>query len=330
MLIFHDDIIFKLQSKGGISNYWKNLKKHLKHHQNFEYFTNFSKKKSLLPLKILRYIDYSLKFENKVLFHSSYYRISCSEKAINIITVYDFIYEKFAKGIRKKIHVWQKKRAIYNAHHIICISHSTKKDLLEYYPDVNPSKISVVYLGVSEKFKKLQKRTNDKMLLFVGARNGYKNFDALIDAANQLNGYSLKIVGGGRLSNYELKRLQNLAYQHILNCNDETLNKLYNNCFALIYPSLYEGFGLPIIESLKSGCPVICNNGSSTGEVGGKYVISGEMSAKFIVDSVYSLEKSDFRSKLIENGIKYASQFNWQTTANETHAIYKKLWKDFH
>ena len=105
---------------------------------------------------------------------------------------------------------------------------------------------------------------------------------------------------------------------------------MYNNSAALIYPSLYEGFGLPIIEALKAGCPVICNNGSSTGEIGSEYVLSGIISKKFIVDSVLKLENYKFRKDLVKKGIKYASLFKWEKTAQETLSVYNELWKKYH
>ena len=107
------------------------------------------------------------------------------------------------------------------------------------------------------------------------------------------------------------------------------LNNLYNQSLALIYPSSYEGFGLPIIEALKAGCPVICNKGSSTGEIGGEYVLSGSMSKEFIINSILKLNNESFRNDLVKNGIKYASSFTWEKTANQTLKIYEELWVKF-
>ena len=104
---------------------------------------------------------------------------------------------------------------------------------------------------------------------------------------------------------------------------------MYNESFALVYPSLYEGFGLPIIEALKAGCPVICSDGSSTGEIGRDFVLSGKLTAKFIINSVSNLENEIFRNELVEKGIKYASSYKWEKTAEQTLKIYDELWGKF-
>ena len=330
MKIIYDDIIYSLQNKGGISNYWYNLKQNLPHSLDITSINGFSKKESLLPINILRYLDCDLKFSSKFIFHSSYYRVSKNKNAINVVTVYDFIYEKFRSGLSKKLHMFQKARAINKADHIICISHSTKDDLIKFYPSVSPEKISVIYLGASNVFYKDKNENLNKNLLFVGSRKGYKNFNVIVDAIKNLPDYVLNIVGGGKLSKKEIIELGNTKYKHFLDCDNEKLNKLYNNSYALIYPSLYEGFGLPIIESLKAGCPVICNDGSSTNEIGSQYVLKGIMKKNFIVESLEKLQDKKYRQKLIFEGIKYASNFTWKSTANETFERYKKLWVEFH
>ena len=329
MKLVHDDIIYNLQSKGGITNYWKNLKPFIQDKVNLINVNGHSKKERKLPFGILRYMNSNTVFKTNFIFHSSYYRTSSANKAINVITIYDFIYEKFSEGLRRRIHVWQKQRAINNSDHIICISHSTKNDLLIYYPEVDQNKISVVYLGVKNEFMRNDKLKTKKSLIFVGSRGGYKNFSILLDALDILSNYSLIIVGGGELSNQENKRLKNIKYEHLIECSDEMLNNLYNQSLALIYPSSYEGFGLPIIEALKAGCPVICNKGSSTGEIGGEYVLSGSMSKEFIINSILKLNNESFRNDLVKNGIKYASSFTWEKTANQTLKIYEELWVKF-
>ena len=141
--------------------------------------------------------------------------------------------------------------------------------------------------------------------------------------------YNLTLVGGGSLSKKEKNALKNINYMHYQNISNSELNNLYNNSFALIYPSLYEGFGLPIIEALKAGCPVICNDGSSTKEIGDQYVLKGNISADFINKSLKRLEDLRFRKKIISDGIEYASTFTWGKTAQKTLELYKELWEEF-
>ena len=105
MKVIHDDIIFNLQNKGGITNYWKNLKLFLGDKLNLININGYSQNERNLPIRILRYINSKKNYNTKFIFHSSYYRSSSNKKAINIITDYDFIYEKFSKGIKKQIHL---------------------------------------------------------------------------------------------------------------------------------------------------------------------------------------------------------------------------------
>ena len=114
-----------------------------------------------------------------------------------------------------------------------------------------------------------------------------------------------------------------------MNITEKKLNELYNQSFAMVYPSLYEGFGLPILESLKAGCPVICSNKSSTGEIGKNHVISGKISSSFIIKSLEKLKNDKYREGLISSGIQYASKYKWENTVKETIKIYKEAWQKF-
>ena len=270
MLVVHDDIIYDLQNGGGISVYWTNLKKGLLEKYDILSFngkTTIRDRK--LPTLFQRYLDFNDKINEKHIFHSSYYRISRNPKAINIVTVHDFIYEYYRSGARKYLHTCQKRRALEKAHGIICVSLNTKNDLMKLYPQIDEKKISVIYHGVSDAFHCIQTKlsSNSRSLLFVGNRSGYKNFNLLVEFLKLNPDYSLNIVGGGQLTKKEKNALLQINYKHHQRISDQELNKLYNQSYALVYPSLYEGFGLPILEALRAGCPVICNDGSSTSEI---------------------------------------------------------------
>ena len=337
MFLIYDDIIKDLQSSGGITVYWDNLKRHIDSSIKTEsYNGNNSKKDRKYPLMIHRYLDFKNQLKVPHLFHSSYYRISKNPNSKNVVTVHDFVYEFFSSGLKKQIHVLQKKNAILNADRIICVSENTKKDLLKFYPQIDEKIIKVIYHGVSKDFYRNKsnkpislKNQNKKNLIFIGKRDGYKNFQSLIDFLSEKNEYNLILVGGGSLSTQEKKELKQIRHDHYQNVSNAKLNSLYNNSFALIYPSLYEGFGLPIIESLKAGCPVICNDGSSTKEIGDHFVLKGKITVDFIKSSLKKLEVKAFRDKLIQKGEKYASNFTWEKTVKETLDLYEQLWKEF-
>ena len=106
----------------------------------------------------------------------------------------------------------------------------------------------------------------------------------------------------------------------------ETLNILYNNAYCLLYPSLYEGFGIPVIEAQRAGCPVIAGANSCIIEVIGKGGIALEkLNVSNIVDSLKALESSAFRNDIIQEGLNNAQRFSWDKTYEQTLKVYKSL-----
>lgn len=169
-----DNIIFFLQRSGGGTIYWMEIISRAS--KDSEMDVRFSEPKGncsnnfrprlnlkvnlveTLPINWLRLTNFSLPLKEKSIFHSSYYRISSSKHAINIVTIHDFTSEFFFKGIRKFIHLNRKKKAIKRAAGIICISNNTKNDLLNLYPAVDKNKIKVIYNGVGEEYRPLEKK----------------------------------------------------------------------------------------------------------------------------------------------------------------------------
>jgi len=199
---------------------------------------------------------------------------------LNFITVYDFTYEYYRSGIVRRVHSFQKARAIKRADGIICISENTKKDLKKFYPDIDGQRIRVIYLGISDDFFPLKEKKNDlldvrddkKVILYLGSRMKYKNFDLAVEVVSSLTEYKLTIVGGGELTKSEMALLRKklgARFHYVSSLSPVQLNGLYNSAFCLLYPSLYEGFGLPIGEAMKAGCPVVTTGFSSIPEVCG-------------------------------------------------------------
>jgi len=251
------------------------------------------------------------------------------------------IHEIFFTEFAKEKDYRPKKRILNLADHIICVSENTKKDLIKFY-DIDEKKITVIYHGNS--FSNIKSsfniesttKLNFKYFLYIGSRKRYKNFFSLIDAFSEnrqiYNEYKIVCVGGGKLLNSETKRLKekNIDLNKIIifpNNDDNLLYNLYKNASALIYPSSYEGFGMPVVEAMGLGCPVICSNSSSLPEVYGNAALSFSPNSKNELSK--AIEKivfdQDFRKKIIEFGFIQSKKFSWEKCAKETLSVYKKL-----
>ncbi|EOU8229881.1 glycosyltransferase, partial [Escherichia coli] len=169
-------------------------------------------------------------------------------------------------------------------------------------------------------------RVNNSVL-FVGAREGYKNFVLAVKAVGKLHGLKLTIVGGGSLKKYERELLEKYLknrYEHFTFLSNEDLNIQYNTAYALVYPSSYEGFGIPVLEAMQAGCPVICANTSSLPEVGGNAPIYIDDINEFTLKEALELVNLK-RNVMIERGLLQAQKFSWSKCVNETIKVYNEL-----
>jgi len=342
MIVF-DNIIFSIQKSGGISVVWYELlhrilnDRHIANrfieYDNAVQYNLFRKSLTISDsdiikyksnnIKIKRYLNPSFIYSGNFIFHSSYYRTCNNKNAINITTVHDFTYEYFSHGIKKFIHCWQKHKAIRKSDYIICVSNNTKNDLLKFVPDVDEKKIKVIYNGVSNDYYPIcLDRISDftpfkpyTYVLFVGERKGYKNFDLSIKAISHSN-LRLVIVGKELLTN-EIKLLESTLgkdrYKYVGRISNNQLNSLYNGAFCLLYPSSYEGFGIPVIEAQRAGCPVIAYNSSSIKEIiGDTPLLLEKLDIDSILFKLTLLEKYDIRKRIIDTGIKNSKRFSWE------------------
>lgn len=347
-MLFIDGIVFSLQKSGGISVYFVEILKRLslptyvslyENNNNIleearEYFADSvvikQKKYSFSLLKLVRYFDVYIPNDVTV-FHSSYYRIPLfwqRKRVKTITTVHDFTYERMKKGLSALIHRWQKRRAILNSDEIVCISESTKRDLLHFFPEAKNKSIHVIYNGVSDEFYPLdeKKRLVSDYVLYVGARTTYKNFISLVKSMADLKDLRLIFVGGGLVSQDEKVLLDEHLkgrYEHLSYVDNAKLNELYNNAFCFVYPSLYEGFGIPVIEAMRAGCPVIAASTSSIPEVAGDAaILLDEVTPNSISQAISRMTSVQLRSDLIERGYTNASRFNWLFTYELLNKLY--------
>jgi len=352
MRIIYDNIIFSLQKAGGISVYWSELIKRIgKPDVDVEFYGEqgdniFERNLDVLvhqernlPIWILRYLPFTKRLPPHTIFHSSYYRVSTQKRVRNIVTVHDFVYEHFSSGLRKYVHVMQKSFALSRASGIICISEHTKKDLDFFYPHIR-CPVVIIPHGVSDDFMLLSEKErilsqpfevlqDTPFVLFVGGRSNYKNFATAVNAVAKMAGHQLVIIGGGPLSHQHAQLLNEKLserHYHFLNVTETELNLLYNNAFCLMYPSRYEGFGLPVLESMKAGCPVVALRASSIPEVVGDAALLAESEEPIeFISKMNELLDVSVRRALIEKGLHRVKNFDWDICFQKTYAFYKKI-----
>jgi len=366
MKIAFDHQIFSMQAYGGISRYYVRLAEHLQAkgadvgvyaplHRN-EYLSHLSPE-AVHGRKTADYHAVILPVVNVVnravgrrilekrkpdIIHETYYarKPSMAGPCPVVLTVHDMIHEIMPSMFSKRDTTCQnKKLAVKRADHIICISQSTKKDLVKYL-NVPEEKISVVHHGyeiVHDGSLSISKEEKSERpyLLFVGNRVGYKNFSKLLEAmasSTELSSrFDIIVFGGGLLSNDELKYIKDLGLKNSqvkqVSGDDRLLQKIYSNAAAFIYPSLYEGFGLPPLEAMAFHCPVVSSNTSSMPE------ILGDAAEYFNPDSATELKSAIERVvfskaryyELVKLGIDRIKLYSWTNCAAQTLAVYENV-----
>lgn len=354
MRIYFDNIIFSILESGGISVVWQELLDRVVSSAYDYRCLEFNKseknifrqkidiplekiiKKEYCLFEVQRYINPKIRSYDPFIFHSSYYRTCSNTNAYNITTVHDFTYEYYAKGLRRYVHCYQKHQAIRNSDFIICISENTKKDLFKFLPDINPNKVKVIYNGVSDDYFILDRLNINELpypeksyFVFVGARDWYKRFDLAVDIVKRTN-LNLVIVGGP-LTNKEDELLNsNLRgrYKYVGRVSNMELNKIYNGAFSLLYTSEYEGFGIPLLEAQKAGCPAIALNTSSIPEViSTRELMFSKDNIEEVFDIISNLETPTYRDDIVKLGLDVSNKFSWNKMYKEIVQIYNTKYK---
>lgn len=357
--ILYDNQAFDLQRFGGISRYFCEIMHRL--HINYDisvrysinyYITHWSLGKHQIPLPRFIFKNYRKYFQLKnreltkrllqttsrpYLFHPTYYDPSFLEyigEHPYIITVHDMTHEKLPHYFSDAEIVTKNKReVITRANRIIAISENTKKDIVELL-HINPDKIDVIYHGTSmEPFYGRQSlQLPKKYLLFVGDRTPYKNFDRFLKAFSILSQEDKElslVCTGNRFSKSEKEQLSKLKIENKviqIRASDRSLSELYNRAVLFVFPSLYEGFGIPILEAYACHCPVVLSNSSCFPEIAGKAAVyfdpySERAIAEAIKSVVYNKER---RVELIRMGDEQLKLYSWEKAAYQTEESYKR------
>lgn len=276
--------------------------------------------------------------------HETYYsaRGVTARSARRVLTVYDMIHERFPENFSLADPTRREKAlAVARADHIICISEQTRHDLIDCL-QVPRSKTSVVHLGFEFKFsetldEKIRPHYRRPYLLFVGSRGGYKNFSQLLRAFASSTALrsTLQLVcfGGGEFRPDEREEIANLgldsmAVTHVSG-NDEMLAHHYRHARALVYPSRYEGFGIPPLEAMSFDCPVACSNVSSIPEVVGDAAELFDPSDLESMSTALERVTSDEtrRQALVTLGRTQLKRFSWTACAEATRKVYTEILK---
>ncbi len=361
--IFYDNQAMYLQKFGGISRYYYELVtgverlglgKAIVHniYNKNGYFADYFGKPiyesdNSTVNKFLPYLNriYEFILTKRVdIVHPTYYgneilKYRDNSKAKWVVTVHDMIHEKYPEFFSSKDRTIElKKNMIYSADHIIAVSENTKRDILYYYPEISDKNISIIYHGIAS----LRNGSTysgsksiilpERYVLFVGNRDKYKNFKKFAEGIFPLlagdNDLYVVCIGGKDFKDDEFTLLGKYQHRFIqISASDSLLASVYKNALCFVFPSLYEGFGMPTLEAFSCGCPAIISNTSSMPEVGGEAAVyinpdNPEDITKKINDVIYNEE---LRQRMIAMGYERLNLFSWDKTVVETVECYKKI-----
>ena len=263
-----------------------------------------------------------------------------------VVTVHDLVRLAFPHAPEDRmsaVGLALDRRGIRKATHVICVSEATKKDLMQYLA-VAEEKITVIYNGIDHSVFKPSPvndgRFSAPYVLYVGSERPRKNlvcllraFAAIKDRGPRFASLRLRKVGSaGRSEEFRTTTLEEARrlgidrdIDFVDHVSDQDLAVVYSNAVALVYPSLYEGFGLPVVEAMASGCPVVASNISSLPEVAGSaaLLVDPHDPAGFAEALQSVILDRDLRTRLCGDGLRRARDFSWDNAASATYAVYE-------
>jgi len=357
MKVLFDHQIFSLQKFGGVSKYYYELLRHLPIEEwetttilsNNEYIKNdvLFKHLQILPNKRIKGMPRIMNELNKIysafklserkfdVFHQTHFQTYCLPFLKNKPMVTTFHDINFSTHDKNEDLVKIQKKSVERANKIIAVSHNTKKDLIDLWK-ISEDKIEVVYHGVDKPLK--QNIIGDRLIenpyiLYVGLRKEFKNFKRLAIAFKNLKQKFpfLKLVCTS--VPFTIDEISFLTEQKIIldtihiSASEITMANLYTHAELFVYPSIYEGFGMPILEAMSYGCPTAISNSSCFPEIAQKCSLYFD---PYSLDSIYDcldqlLTNTYIKENIIMLGYELCKQFTWQKTAEGHREVYKSL-----
>jgi glycosyltransferase involved in cell wall biosynthesis len=370
MKIFLDPAIFNIQKYGGVSRYYTEIFSILSQKKDIEiilpvyYADNIYLNESPLQTKgkFMSFIYKALSFLNistrslrkkkgeqlllKTLANSQYdlfvptyydpYFLEVIQSKPFVLTVYDMIHELFPQYFKDDSYnvVQNKLLLLEKATMVIAVSQNTKKDILRVYPHIDESKIQVIHHGSSININpNVAVSLPLNYILFVGARDHYKNFHFLVRAIAPLfkddSTLTLLCAGGGVFKTEELNFLKEVNLENRVihkNFKEAELGQFYQHAKCFVFPSMYEGFGIPVLEAMTCGCPVVLGHHSSFPEVAGDAGVYFDLnSAQDLVNKIQLLISDEtVREEYSKKCLERAKLFNWNQAAVQCLEVYKK------
>ncbi len=365
MRIAFDHQAFCLQKSGGISRYFFKLVEGLANEQeNIGVFAPLYRNQYArqLPNNIMhggyikdypaRCADVAVALNGMVakcrlrawrpdIVHETYFsnHRSGATNTPTVLTIFDMIGELGLDGATPtsaELRTSKKYAAVTRADHVICISEHTRQDLIRLY-DVAPEKTTTIHLGCE-----VERSTSIRMsemhrpyLLYVGLRAGYKNFNRFIHAvasSKQLkDSFDIVAFGGGTFSDVELAALHKLNFGanqvRQIDGDDNCLASYYTHASALVYPSVYEGFGLPPLEAMVYQCPVVSSHASVMPEIiSDAAEFFDPLNIEAMATAIERVVLSSVRTQaLVDRGLERSQQFTWQKCVQKHMDLYAAL-----
>jgi glycosyltransferase involved in cell wall biosynthesis len=296
-------------------------------------------------------VPFALRREGVTLFHAPHYVLPPLVHCRSVVTIHDCIHLMFPQYLPNRMALSYARTsmamAARRATRVLTVSESSKTDIMRFF-GTDPSKIDVIYNAFDDRFGiepneeavvgvRERYQLHDEFVLYAGNVKPHKNLERLIDAFHRVRSRGLDhlklVMIGDEISKYAslrraVHRYQLHKYVRFLGyLPEETLAVMYRLAGVFVFPSLYEGFGLPPLEAMASGTPVVTSNVSSLPEVAGDAaVLVDPYDPDAIADAIYRvLTNVDLRRELRRRGLARARQFSWETSVRRVREIYAEV-----
>lgn len=360
MKVLYDYQIFRRQRYGGISRYFTNL---IRYGKEDEVSVGCYHSKNYYYNKLVGGYDY--KYESMIfeqlndsisrflirrrlrqgdiqIFHPTYNNLYFMKSIMDekvVITIHDLAVERFPQRFSDyKAFIDKRRKLIDVADHIIAVSNNTKNEAMDYY-QIPEDKITVVYHGLPKEFGKVSihlRGLPKRYVLYVGQRGGNKNYDRFIAAFAKVAPHDrdlyLLCVGGGEFSEEERNEQIELGVDKRVqqrNLNDAVLAACYKQAEFFVFPSLYEGFGIPVLEAFTMKCPILLSDIGSFREIAGgagnyfnpRSIDSMAEAMRWAMDE----ENKSILQERVMKGYEQAAHFTLENTYEKTHQVYEEV-----